>query len=375
MNPLSAGASAPATPALSSAAELRPHDRPSPHATPRTARVAVLGASGYSGQEFARLALGHPGVELALLVSREHAGEPAERLLPGVDPAAATLPRVVDVDGLLAGLAAGEIDTLVACLPHGAWRALAAERPALAQQPALVVDLSSDHRDPTIPGAESYRYGLPEVFRAQLTDATRIANPGCYATAAELALLPAAEAGWIAGPIAVSALSGVSGAGRAAQLRTSFVELDGGASLYKPGVEHGHVAEIERTLADAAGGAFTLGFAPQLVPMARGILLTAYAPLTRAVTPDEARAQWASRYAEEPFVRLLPVGAWPETRATRGSNRCDLAVTTLHDGGTLFVSAALDNLVKGAAGQAIQNLNLALGWPETTGLPRNGAPW
>lgn len=375
MNPLSAGASAPAGPALSSAAEPRTLDRSSTAVMPRTARIGVLGASGYSGQEFVRLALGHPGLELVALVSREHAGSPAERLLPGIDPGAAPLPPVVDVDGLVALLTAGELDTLVACLPHGAWASLATERPALAEQPSLVVDLSSDHRDPTRAGAALYRYGLPEVFRATLAGATRIANPGCYATTAELALLPGAEAGWIAGPIMVSALSGVSGAGRAAQLRTSFVELDGGASLYKPGVEHGHVAEIERTLAAATGAAFTLGFAPQLVPMARGILLTASAPLARAVTPEEAHAHWSARYAGEPFVRVLAPGAWPETRAVRGSNRCDLAVTTLHEGRTLFVSAALDNLVKGAAGQAIQNLNLALGRPETTGLPRNGAPW
>jgi len=372
VNPLSAGAPAPAASELSPAADPRPRERST---ASRTARIAVLGASGYSGQEFVRLALGHPGLTLIALVSREHAGEPAEGLLPGIDPAAQPLPPVVDLDGLAARLEAAELDTLIACLPHGTWRALASERPALAQQPALVVDLSSDHRDPAVKGAESYLYGLPEAFRAQLADATRIANPGCYATAAELALLPAAEAGWIAGPIAVSALSGVSGAGRAAQLRTSFVELDGGASLYKPGIEHGHVAEIARTLAAAAGERLTLGFAPQLVPMARGILLTAYAPLAHAVTPEEAHARWANRYAGEPFVRLLPAGTWPETRATRGSNRCDVAVTTLHDGRTLFVSAALDNLVKGAAGQAIQNLNVALGWPETTGLSRNGAPW
>jgi len=347
------------------------------------ARVALLGASGYSGQEFARLAEAHPGLALAALVSREHAGKPATSLLPGLDPRAAALPPVVDVAAAEALVASGGADTLVACLPHGAWRALAAERPALAAAPRLVVDLSSDHRDGSAgaAGGEGYRYGLPEAFRAQLSGATRVANPGCYPTAAALALLPAAEAGWLGGPVMVSALSGVSGAGRAATLRTSFVELDGGASLYKAGTEHAHVAEMERTLARlaAAAGAgapaIPVGFAPQLVPMARGILLTASAPLARPLSPEEARAGYAARFAGEPFVQVLAAGQWPETRAVRGSNRCDVAVTTLHGGRTLFVSSALDNLVKGAAGQAIQNLNLLLGWPETTGLTRNGQPW
>jgi len=350
--------------------------------TPATAvaRIALLGASGYSGQEFARLALAHPGLRLVALVSREHAGEPASRLLPGIDPRAAELPPVVDVAAAAALVESGGADTLVACLPHGAWRELAAERPKLAAAPRFIVDLSSDHRDGSAgaAGGEAYRYGLPEAFRAQLSGATRIANPGCYPTAAALALLPAAEAGWLGGPVMVSALSGISGAGRAATLRTSFVELDGGASLYKAGTEHAHVAEMERTLARLApggAGSVAIGFAPQLVPMARGILLTASAPLARPLHPEEARARYAARYANEPFVRLLPAGHWPETRAVRGSNRCDVTVTTLHEGRTLFVSSALDNLVKGAAGQAIQNLNLLLGWPETTGLPRSGNPW
>jgi N-acetyl-gamma-glutamyl-phosphate reductase len=173
----------------------------------------------------------------------------------------------------------------------------------------------------------------------------------------------------------VSALSGVSGAGRAATLRTSFVELEGGASIYRAGDVHPHVAEIERNLARLAGAPLPVGFAPQLVPMARGILLTANAPLARAVTPAEARAAYAGRYAGEPFVRVLGEGEWPETRAVRGSNRCDVAVTTLHGGRTLLATAALDNLVKGASGQALQNLNLMLGWPESQGLSVNGSPW
>jgi N-acetyl-gamma-glutamyl-phosphate reductase len=349
------------------------HPAPGPAAAePRLrARLAVLGASGYTGQEFARLALAHPGLEIVALSSREHAGRPVSELLPGLDPRAAQVPTVVDPAAVEALVAEQAVDTVVVCLPHGAWRELSAERPRLATGAARVIDLSSDFRD----GSGGYAYGLPEAFRAQIQSASRVANPGCYATAGALALLPAAEAGWIGGPVMVSALSGVSGAGRAAQLRTSFVELDGGAALYRVGTEHAHVGEMERTLARLAGTPVAVGFAPQLAPMARGILLTASAPLRSAVAPAQARRAYLERYGDEPFVRVLDDGQWPETRTVRTSNRCDIAVTTLHGGKSLLVAASLDNLVKGAAGQALQNLNLMLRWPENWGLPVHGSPW
>ena len=353
---------------------------PSPSAvagTRQTTRVAVLGASGYSGQEFARLALSHPGLVLSVLASREHAGRPAAELLPGIDPRAVTLPTVVE-PGALAGLLGDALfDTLVCCLPHGAWKTLAAEHPALASGPARIIDHSSDFRDGSAhaAGGPAYVYGLPEAFRDVIGGATRIANPGCYPTAATLALLPAAASGWLDEPVMVSALSGVSGAGRSPALKTSFVELEGGASIYKAGAEHQHVPEMERNLERLAGGPVSVGFAPQLAPMSRGILLTANARLRKPVSPDEVRAAYLARYEGEPFVRVLEPGTWPETRAVRGSNRCDVAVTTLHGGRTLLATAALDNLVKGAAGQALQNLNLMLGWPESWGLPVHGSPW
>ena len=333
------------------------------------ARIALLGAAGYTGQEFARLALGHEGLALAALCSRGQAGRPASELLPGLDPRVPLLPDAVDPACLPGLLETGAVDTLVCCLPHGAWAELAAAEPALARGAARIVDLSSDHRD----GAAGYVYGLTEAFRDTIPAATRVANPGCYPTAAALALLPAAP--WLGGPVMVSALSGVSGAGRAAALRTSFVELDGGAALYRAGTGHAHVPEMERTLARLAGTPVPVGFAPQLAPMARGILLTATAPLARPVSPEAARTAYFERYADERFVRLLDPGEWPETRNVRGSNRCDVAVTTLHGGTVLLAAAAIDNLVKGAAGQAVQNLNLMLGWPEDWGLPLHGNPW
>jgi N-acetyl-gamma-glutamyl-phosphate reductase len=335
------------------------------------ARVAVLGAAGYTGQEFIRLALGHPGIELTHLLARDRDGETAAALIAGLDPRSGSGPPVVDPARLPALAEAGAFDTLVTCLPHGGWRELAAQHPLLASAPLRIVDLSSDHRD----GAEGYVYGLPEAFRTDLRDAARVANPGCYATAALLALLPAAERGWLAGPVFVTALSGASGAGRSPALRTSFVEIDGGASFYQVGTTHAHVGEIERTLGRIQSAPVAIGFAPQLAPMARGILLSATAPLAEPLAPEAAHAAWTERYADEPFVHVLPGGAWPATRAVRASNRCDVAVTTLHGGRTLLATAALDNLVKGAAGQALQNLNLILGWPEEQGLPVHGSPW
>jgi N-acetyl-gamma-glutamyl-phosphate reductase len=341
----------------------------SPDAPARTARLAVLGASGYAGQELVRLAAAHPGIELAALGSREHAGGSLDALLPGADSRDSPACPIVEPGRLADLVDAGAVDTVVSCLPHGAWKALAADHPRLAGAPR-VLDLSADYRD----GAAGYVYGLPELERRAIATASRIANPGCYPTAAALALAPAARAGWLAGPIMIHALSGVSGAGRAAQLRTSYVEVDGGASVYRAGRQHPHVPEIERILG-RCGAALPAAFVPQLAPMPRGILLTASAPLARSVPPDEAREAYRTCWGAEPFVRLLDPDVWPETRSVRHSNRCDLAVTTLHGGRTLLAISAIDNLVKGAAGQAVQNLNLVLGWPETTALPRHGLPW
>jgi N-acetyl-gamma-glutamyl-phosphate reductase len=338
----------------------------------KVARVAVLGASGYSGQEFVRLVLQHDGVRIGALVSREHAGRPAAELMPGVDARAAALPAPVAPDALPALFEAGAFDTLVACLPHGAWLAFESEHAGWVSRLTRVIDLSSDHRD----GSGGYAYGLPEAFREALPDASRVANPGCYPTAATLALLPALERGWLAGDVSVTALSGVSGAGRAPALRTSFVELDGGAAIYRAGEEHAHVPEMARNFGRLAPAhAPAVSFVPQLTPMARGILLTATAPLAHPLDPEQAHAAYAARYEDEGFVRVLEPGVWPETRAVRGSNRCDVTVTTVHGGRTLLATAAIDNLVKGAAGQALQNLNLMLGWPEHWALPVHGSPW
>jgi N-acetyl-gamma-glutamyl-phosphate reductase len=335
----------------------------------KTARVAVIGAAGYSGGEFVRLALEHPGVVVDALVVRSREAEVAQTIqaaLPGIDPRALELP-LIEVADLKAKLASGDVDTIVAALPHGTWKRLLEEHAWLGGA-ERVIDLSSDHRD----GSAGYVYGLPEAFRKDIAQASRVANPGCYPTAAALSLLPAAHL--LDGPVTVTALSGVSGAGRGPKIKTSFVEVEGNASFYEVGTTHGHVAEMSRTLAKF-GAAREVAFAPALVPMSRGILLTAQARLQSDLTPEEARAAYAQRYADEPFVRLVESGGWPSTAQVRGSNRVDVQVTTLFGGTMLLATAAIDNLAKGAASQALQNLNVLLGWPETTGLSPHGRPW
>jgi N-acetyl-gamma-glutamyl-phosphate reductase len=175
--------------------------------------------------------------------------------------------------------------------------------------------------------------------------------------------------------VSITAVSGISGAGRSPGDGGSFVEVEGGARLYKAGTVHQHVSEIERVLADLTGGEFSVGFAPQIVPMSRGILLTALAQLEIPVDPETMHRHYQSHYTGEPFVQVLQPDSFPETKAVRGSNRADVWVTTIHGGKTLMVSVAIDNLVKGAAGQAMQNLNLMMGWPEVTGLSASGSPW
>jgi N-acetyl-gamma-glutamyl-phosphate reductase len=337
---------------------------PRPASSP-IARVALLGASGYTGLEFIRYAAGHPGVRLAALASREFAGRPAAALAPGVRHLAGAdaWPLVATPAEALAALESGEADTLVSALPHGALKSLAAENPAWLAAPARLLDLSSDFRD----GGAGFVYGAPEAARRAVTGAARVANPGCYPTAALLALLPALEANLLAGPVTVTALSGVTGAGRGPSLKTSFAELDGGARFYKVGESHAHVAEMRRNFGD-----LPVAFAPQLVPMSRGILLTAIAPLRAPMTGLAARDLYVGRYAGEPFVTVTADGEWPATHGLRGTNRAEVAVTIVHDGRTLLATCAIDNLGKGAAGQAIQNLNLMLGRPETDGLLPGG---
>ncbi|MEU7982747.1 N-acetyl-gamma-glutamyl-phosphate reductase [Micromonospora sp. NPDC049081] len=327
-------------------------------------RVAVAGASGYAGGELLRLIAGHPEFDLVTATAHRQAGAPVT----------AVHPQLVGLDLVFAATDAATLadaDLVFLALPHGESAALAAELP----ESVRVVDLGADHRlrDADAwsryyggPHAGAWTYGLPELpgQRSAIAGATRVANTGCYAVAITLALAPLIAAGAVSpADVVVVAASGTSGAGRAAKTHLLGSEVMGDLSPYKVGA-HQHVPEIKQ-----ATGATGLSLTPVLAPMPRGILATVTAVPTGDADP---RAVLADAYADAPFVHLLPEGAWPHTAATAGANSCHLQATVDVDSGRVIVVSAIDNLGKGAAGQAVQNANLMLGLPETTGLPLFG---
>ncbi len=329
------------------------------------ARAAVAGASGYAGGEVLRLLAGHPEIEVVAATAHTQAGTP----LGAVHPHLASLADLVLGPTEPAALAG--VDVVFLALPHGESAALAAALPPDVK----IVDLGADHRlrDPAQwdryyggPHAGAWTYGLPELpgQRAAIADSSRVANTGCYAVSVVLALGPLTAAG-LAVPedVVVVASSGTSGAGRGLKPHLLATEVMGDLSPYRVGA-HQHVAEIKQ-----ASGARTLSMTPVLAPMPRGILAT----VTAHPTGDRnARHVLADAYADEPFVHVLPEGVWPHTGATVGSNACHLQTTVDRDSGRVIVVSALDNLGKGAAGQAVQCANLMLGLPETAGLTANG---
>ncbi|MEV8517693.1 N-acetyl-gamma-glutamyl-phosphate reductase [Dactylosporangium sp. NPDC051484] len=328
-------------------------------------RVAVAGASGYAGGELLRLIAGHPNLELAVATGFAQAGS----TIGSVHPHVRSFRDVVLAKTEPAALA--EADLVFLALPHGESAAIAAQLP----ESVRIVDLGADFRleDPEdwqryYPGshAGTWTYGLPELpgQRDLIKASTRVANTGCYAVATILALAPLIAAG-VADPddVVVVASSGTSGAGRSAKQHLLASEVMGSMSPYRVGA-HQHVAEIKQ-----ASGARTLSMTPTLAPMPRGILATVTAkPLGHA----DPRAVLGAAYHAEPFVQVLPEGQWPQTGATFGSNAVHLQATLDVDSGRIIVVTAVDNLVKGAAGQAVQNANIMLGLPETAGLSVDG---
>jgi N-acetyl-gamma-glutamyl-phosphate reductase len=334
-------------------------------------RVAVAGASGYAGGELLRLLLGHPEAEVGALT----AGGSAGALLRAHQPHLPPLADRVLVDTSAATLAGHDVVFLA--LPHGRSAELAAE----LGDDVLVVDCGADHRltDPTAwtrwyggDHAGSWPYGLPELpgARDALRGARRVAVPGCYPTAATLALFPALAAGLAEPEVVVTAVSGTSGAGRSLKPHLLGAEVMGSLSAYGVGGVHRHTPEIVQNLSVAAGRTVGVSFTPVLAPLPRGILATCSAR-TDASAAEVVEA-YAKAYADEPFVTLLPEGSWPATAATLGANTVHLQVTVDPDARRLVAVAALDNLTKGTAGGAVQCMNLALGLPETTGLPLTG---
>ena len=341
-------------------------------------RVAVAGASGYAGAEVVRLLLQHPDLEVGALTASANAGQPLGALHPHLTPLADRVLEETTVE-VLAGA-----DAVVLALPHGHSAALAAQLP----EDVVVVDCGADFRLADegawtafydTPHAGSWPYGMPELptatgpQRDRLTGATRIAVPGCYPTAVSLALAPGLVAGVVQpDDVTVVAASGTSGAGRSLKPHLLGAEVMGAMSPYGVGGVHRHTPEIEQNLTAAGAGPVTVSFTPTLAPMPRGILATCTARVTPGTTADAVRAAWADAYADEPFVHLLPPGRWPSTASVLGSNTVHLQVVLDERVGRVVAVAAIDNLTKGTAGAAVQCLNLALGLPETTGLPVAG---
>jgi N-acetyl-gamma-glutamyl-phosphate reductase len=343
----------------------------------RTWTVGVTGATGYAGGEVCRLLAGHPRLQLAGVHANASAGRRLGESQPHLLPYAELEVQPSDA-AALAGY-----DVVVLALPHGQSAALAAQLPA----DTLVIDCGADHRlnDPAAwarwyggEHAGSWPYGLPELpgQREQLRAARRIAVPGCYPTSVTLAMAPALAAGLVTPDVVVVAASGTSGAGKSAKTHLLGSEVMGSVSAYGVGGVHRHTPEMVQNLSLAAGGPVTVSFTPTLVPMSRGILATCSAPLAPGadgpIDTAAARAAYAKAYADEPFVHLLPEGQWPTTAAVLGANTVALQVAVDPDAGRLVVVAAVDNLTKGTGGAAIQCANLALGIPETTGLPLVG---
>lgn len=341
-------------------------------------RAAVAGASGYAGGELLRLLLAHPEVELGALTAASNAGS----LLGEHQP---HLPQLADrvLDPTDAEHLAGH-DLVFLALPHGASGPIAAQLPP----DVVVVDCGADHRltDPVawkeFYGSEhagTWPYGLPElvhhdgsVQRDTLSGARRVAVPGCYPTAVSLALAPGFAAGLLEPDVVVVASSGTSGAGRAVKANLLGSEVMGSMSPYGVGGVHRHTPEMEQNLSLAAGGPVAVSFTPTLAPMPRGIIATCTARLVPGTDPAAVRAAWVDRYADEPFVHVLPEGRWPRTADTLGANTVLLQVTVDARTGRVVVVACEDNLTKGTAGGAIQSANLALDLPETLGLPVSG---
>jgi N-acetyl-gamma-glutamyl-phosphate reductase len=335
--------------------------------------VGVTGATGYAGGEVCRLLAGHPRLQLAGAHANASAGRRLGESQPHLLPYADLEVQPSDPESL-AGY-----DVVVLALPHGQSAAIAAQLP----EGTLVIDCGADHRlnDPAAwarwyggEHAGHWPYGLPELpgLREQLRGARRIAVPGCYPTSVTLALAPALAAGLVTPDVVVVAASGTSGAGRSAKTHLLGSEVMGAASAYGVGGVHRHTPEMVQNLSLAAGGPVTVSFTPTLVPMSRGILATCSAPLRPGVDAEAARAAYAKAYADEPFVHLLPEGQWPTTAAVLGANTVALQVAVDPDAGRLVVIAAVDNLTKGTGGAAVQCANIALGIPETTGLPLVG---
>jgi len=342
---------------------------------PSPVKAALLGASGYTGADLLRLGVLHAGLDFVALTANTHAGKPMSAVFPHLS--SASLPDLVTNDAVdWTG-----VDVVFCGLPHGASQAIIAE--ILAASPETrVIDMSADYRLQDVALYEQWYgaahvapnlqksavYGLTEHYRDAIRIARIIACPGCYPTGALLALLPLVAAGAVlVEDLIIDAKSGVTGAGRGLKQNTLFAEAGESLSPYSVG-SHRHTAELEQELGKAAGRAVTVNFTPHLVPMSRGELITAHVKLGSAANAAELRDILAAAYADEPFIRIAARGEMPSTGHVRGSNHALINVFDDRIPGRAIVIAAIDNLVKGSAGQALQNFNVAFGFDERMGL-------
>ncbi|NLF05608.1 MAG: N-acetyl-gamma-glutamyl-phosphate reductase [Actinomycetales bacterium] len=344
--------------------------------------VAIAGASGYAGGEVLRLLTAHPELEIGALTAHSNAGQPLGQIHPHLVSLAGRVLEPTTAESL-----AGH-DVVVLALPHGASGEIAAQ---LGPE-TVVVDLGADHRLSDAAAWEQFYgsahagtwpYGMPELLhagetrpaaqRAALAGTKRIAVPGCNVTAVTLALQPGVAAGVVNPSDVVANLAvGYSGAGKSLKPHLLASEGLGQAQPYAVGGTHRHIPEIEQNLAVAGAASARLSFTPVLVPMSRGILATVTAPLAEGATATTVREAWAHAYDGEHFVHLLPEGQWPTTAATTGANTALVQVAVDERAGRVVAICAIDNLVKGTAGAALQSLNVALGLPEPLGLPLEG---
>jgi len=338
-------------------------------------KVAVLGASGYTGSDLVRLAVRHPNIEIVALTANAHAGKPMRAVFPHLGHV--DLPDLVKVDEA----DWSNVDAIFCGLPHGTTQDIT--KSLMWDSPDIkVIDMSADfrlrnvetyskwynisHRAPELQG--NAVYGLSEHYRADIKSARLVACPGCYPTAVLMALIPIVAGELIdADDIVIDAKSGVSGAGRAAKEATLFCEAGEGLSPYSVG-KHRHAPEIEQEISVAAGGDVIVNFTPHLIPMSRGEFCTSYVRLKDGYSATDLRVALAACYADEPFVRVVEPGVIPGTQHVRGSNFVLIGVFEDRIPGRAIVMSTLDNLVKGSAGQALQNFNLMFGLEETTGL-------
>ena len=332
----------------------------------------MLGATGYAGVELVRVLIHHPRVKLTVVTSQQYAGKRVSEIYPSLVGRCDLVLEAIQIERI-----ASCVDLAFAALPHETSADVVA---GLLRHGKRVIDLSADfrlhdpkayarwyrpHKAPRL--LREARYGLTEIHRKAIAKARLVANPGCYPTGAVLGLAPLFAEKMVRGTVVIDAKSGVTGAGRSSAVELSFSEVSENFKAYSVGV-HRHAPEIEQELSQIANKPISVLFAPHLVPMSRGILSTMYVELKRAPAEKELAKLYQNFYRRDPFIRILPAGSFPQTKEVRGSNDCAIGFNYDPRVRRLVVITAIDNLVKGAAGQAVQNMNLMYGWPEVEGL-------